>query len=153
MREDVDWSTCKLRIGMDQNGRPRLKRTFQWTVVDWNRKVANSGKKERCELWNPTGHSQLRPPNFILSSPPPHLTFSHLLEFSILLTPPSIHLSYIHLPKKHSQVVAKQKMGASSDPTQDGSDEQQKRSEIYTYEAPWHVYAWTGASAVTRSTV
>ena len=32
-------------------------------------------------------------------------------------------------------------MGASSDPTQDGSDEQQKRSEIYTYEAPWHVYA------------
>ncbi|KAL1352508.1 hypothetical protein HN51_016504 [Arachis hypogaea] len=32
-------------------------------------------------------------------------------------------------------------MGASSDPTQDGSDEQQKRSEIYTYEAPWHIYA------------
>ncbi|KAK7847843.1 wd repeat-containing protein lwd1 [Quercus suber] len=32
-------------------------------------------------------------------------------------------------------------MGANSDPTQDGSDEQQKRSEIYTYEAPWHVYA------------
>ncbi|CAL9014918.1 unnamed protein product [Prunus brigantina] len=34
-------------------------------------------------------------------------------------------------------------MGASrsSDPNQDGSDEQQKRSEIYTYEAPWHIYA------------
>ncbi|RVX06830.1 WD repeat-containing protein LWD1 [Vitis vinifera] len=32
-------------------------------------------------------------------------------------------------------------MGASSDPTQDASDEQQKRSEIYTYEAPWHIYA------------
>lgn len=32
-------------------------------------------------------------------------------------------------------------MGASSDPTQEGSDEQQKRSEIYTYEAPWHIYA------------
>nr|POE45484.1 wd repeat-containing protein lwd1 [Quercus suber] len=32
-------------------------------------------------------------------------------------------------------------MGVNSDPTQDGSDEQQKRSEIYTYEAPWHVYA------------
>nr|GMC52797.1 WD repeat-containing protein LWD1 [Ipomoea batatas] len=32
-------------------------------------------------------------------------------------------------------------MGASSDPNQDGSDEQQRRSEIYTYEAPWHIYA------------
>lgn len=32
-------------------------------------------------------------------------------------------------------------MGASSDPNQEGSDEQQKRSEIYTYEAPWHIYA------------
>ncbi|KAK2362329.1 Transducin/WD40 repeat superfamily protein [Trifolium repens] len=32
-------------------------------------------------------------------------------------------------------------MGATSDPTQDTSDEQQKRSEIYTYEAPWHIYA------------
>ncbi|KAJ6729721.1 WD REPEAT CONTAINING PROTEIN [Salix viminalis] len=32
-------------------------------------------------------------------------------------------------------------MGARSDPNQDGSDEQQKRSEIYTYEAPWHIYA------------
>ncbi|XP_054801751.1 WD repeat-containing protein LWD1-like [Prosopis cineraria] len=33
-------------------------------------------------------------------------------------------------------------MGASSsDPTQDGSDDHQKRSEIYTYEAPWHIYA------------
>ncbi|KAG2276960.1 hypothetical protein Bca52824_059515 [Brassica carinata] len=32
-------------------------------------------------------------------------------------------------------------MGTSSDPIQDGSDEQQKRSEIYTYEAPWQIYA------------
>ncbi|KAG5251590.1 transducin family protein [Salix suchowensis] len=32
-------------------------------------------------------------------------------------------------------------MGARSDPNQDGSDEQQKRSEICTYEAPWHIYA------------
>ncbi|KAJ6319698.1 hypothetical protein OIU78_015168 [Salix suchowensis] len=32
-------------------------------------------------------------------------------------------------------------MGASSEQNQDGSDEQQKRSEIYTYEAPWHIYA------------
>ncbi|KAK3009098.1 hypothetical protein RJ639_015258, partial [Escallonia herrerae] len=32
-------------------------------------------------------------------------------------------------------------MGGSSDPNQDGSDEQQRRSEIYTYEAPWHIYA------------
>ncbi|CAL0332933.1 unnamed protein product [Lupinus luteus] len=32
-------------------------------------------------------------------------------------------------------------MGTSTDPTQDISDEQQKRSEIYTYEAPWHIYA------------
>ncbi|KAG5613604.1 hypothetical protein H5410_024885 [Solanum commersonii] len=33
-------------------------------------------------------------------------------------------------------------MGVSSDPNQqDGSDEQQRRSEIYTYEAPWHIYA------------
>ncbi|KAG6404992.1 hypothetical protein SASPL_132571 [Salvia splendens] len=32
-------------------------------------------------------------------------------------------------------------MGAISDPNQDGSDEQQLRSEIYTYEAPWHIYA------------
>ncbi|PIA40689.1 hypothetical protein AQUCO_02400034v1 [Aquilegia coerulea] len=33
--------------------------------------------------------------------------------------------------------------GTSSDPTQDGgsTEEQQKRSEIYTYEAPWHIYA------------
>ncbi|GKV08540.1 hypothetical protein SLEP1_g20155 [Rubroshorea leprosula] len=32
-------------------------------------------------------------------------------------------------------------MGASSDPNPEASDEQQKRSEIYTYEAPWHIYA------------
>ncbi|WRX20291.1 WD40 repeat - like 10 [Theobroma cacao] len=32
-------------------------------------------------------------------------------------------------------------MGAISDPNPEGSDEQQKRSEIYTYEAPWHIYA------------
>lgn len=32
-------------------------------------------------------------------------------------------------------------MGASSDPNPDVSDEHQKRSEIYTYEAPWHIYA------------
>ncbi|KAE9599609.1 putative transcription factor WD40-like family [Lupinus albus] len=32
-------------------------------------------------------------------------------------------------------------MATSSDPTQDALDEQQKRSEIYTYEAPWHIYA------------
>ena len=32
-------------------------------------------------------------------------------------------------------------MGASSDLTQDGSDEQQKCSKIYTYEALWHIYA------------
>lgn len=32
-------------------------------------------------------------------------------------------------------------MGASSDPNQEGSDEQQRRSEIYTYEAPWQIYA------------
>ncbi|KAH0866339.1 hypothetical protein HID58_083550 [Brassica napus] len=32
-------------------------------------------------------------------------------------------------------------MGTSSDPIQYGSDEQQKRSEIYTYEAPWQIYA------------
>ncbi|MFQ6645759.1 hypothetical protein Gotur_019175 [Gossypium turneri] len=32
-------------------------------------------------------------------------------------------------------------MAASSDPNPEGSDEQQKRSEIYTYEAPWHIYA------------
>ncbi|GFY83225.1 transducin/WD40 repeat-like superfamily protein [Actinidia rufa] len=34
-------------------------------------------------------------------------------------------------------------MGANSDPTQDGSDEQQRRSEIYTYEAPWHFSSTT----------
>ncbi|GLU24112.1 hypothetical protein SLE2022_400730 [Rubroshorea leprosula] len=32
-------------------------------------------------------------------------------------------------------------MGASSDPNPEASDEQQKRSEIYTYEAPWHICA------------
>ncbi|GER24626.1 WD-repeat protein [Striga asiatica] len=32
-------------------------------------------------------------------------------------------------------------MGASGDPNQDVSDEQHRRSEIYTYEAPWHIYA------------
>ncbi|KAI3409154.1 WD_REPEATS_REGION domain-containing protein [Psidium guajava] len=32
-------------------------------------------------------------------------------------------------------------MVASSDPNPDVSDEHQKRSEIYTYEAPWHIYA------------
>lgn len=33
-------------------------------------------------------------------------------------------------------------MGASNnEPSQDVIEEQQKRSEIYTYEAPWHIYA------------
>ncbi|KAE8663108.1 hypothetical protein F3Y22_tig00113099pilonHSYRG00032 [Hibiscus syriacus] len=32
-------------------------------------------------------------------------------------------------------------MATSSNPNPEGSDEKQKRSEIYTYEAPWHVYA------------
>ncbi|MFS7956477.1 putative transcription factor WD40-like family [Helianthus anomalus] len=32
-------------------------------------------------------------------------------------------------------------MGANSDHNHDNSDEQQRRSEIYTYEAPWHIYA------------
>lgn len=41
--------------------------------------------------------------------------------------------------ERESGAVAR--MGASSDPNQDGSDEQQRRSEIYTYEAPWHIYA------------
>ncbi|EXB41429.1 WD repeat-containing protein LWD1 [Morus notabilis] len=31
--------------------------------------------------------------------------------------------------------------GSGSEVKQEGSDEQQKRSEIYTYEAPWHIYA------------
>ncbi|KAH7683401.1 WD repeat-containing protein 68 [Dioscorea alata] len=32
-------------------------------------------------------------------------------------------------------------MGSGGDRTPEGSEEQQKRSEIYTYEAPWHIYA------------
>ncbi|MBA0613176.1 hypothetical protein Godav_013669, partial [Gossypium davidsonii] len=32
-------------------------------------------------------------------------------------------------------------MTATSDPNPEVSDEQQKRSEIYTYEAPWYIYA------------
>ncbi|KAJ6807048.1 WD40 repeat protein [Iris pallida] len=31
--------------------------------------------------------------------------------------------------------------GGGGDRTPEGSEEQQKRSEIYTYEAPWHIYA------------
>ncbi|KAE9446113.1 hypothetical protein C3L33_22063, partial [Rhododendron williamsianum] len=45
-------------------------------------------------------------------------------------------------------------MGASSDPNQDGnSDEQQRRSEIYTYEAPWHVYAMNWSRVLRASDV